>query len=205
MSNIFLKLDCFYYCPKTSVACILPFCFRVLSYIYIYHYIFILIIIYSYDLLFRVWSEWLELLATYWQSSSSLQRLEIGNEENYLKNWKWWEIFYVWNIGNVEDYFVFSTKVFSLKLSSNSLLNVHILAHWKSFVTLLRFLLIFSDERQTTKCWSINFLLIGSLFLFLQCCNMLKLSGALCKCRLKAWQFNFVDIFPPNPFPFTFF
>ena len=146
------------------------------------YHIFIFIIIYLYlslyiyidYLLFRVWSEWLELSATYWQSSSSPQRLEIGNiiwnigndenylkyrqwwelfeilemmriisnignEENYLKNWKWWELFYVWNIGNVEDYFVFSTKVFSLKLSSNSLLNVHILAHWKSFVTLLRF------------------------------------------------------------------
>ena len=182
-------------------------------YIYIDYYIFIWFIIQSVVGVIGIVGNILTILVL---------STKVRNRQYYLKYWKWWELFeisammrIIWNIGNDENYFLFEwqrgglfcvlSKVFLQKLSLNSVLNLHILARWKSFVTLLRFLLIFSDERQTTKCWSINFLLIGSLFLFLQCCNMLKLSGALCKCRLKAWQFNFVDIFSSQSVSIYFF
>ena len=184
----------------------------------VYWLLYIYIDYHIYDLLFRVWSEWLELSATYWQSSSSLQRLEIGNEENYLKNWKWWKLFEIlekmriifflkyrqW--GGRGRLFCVPYKSFSSEIEFKFSAECTHLGPLKKFVTLLRFFLIFSDEIQTTRCCSINFLLIGSLLLFFS--NVVICSSCQGRFVNVGWRPDnsiLLIFFPPNPFPFTFF
>ena len=174
--------------------------------IYIYHYIFILIIIYLY-----LWFIIQSVVGVIGIVGNILTILVLSTK---VRNRQWGELFEklemmriilclkYWQCGGL---FCVLYKSFFSKIEFKFSAECTHLGPLKKFCNPFAIFLIFSDERQTTKRWSINFLLIGSLFLFLQCCNMLKLSGALCKCRLKAWQFNFVDIFSSQSVSIYFF
>ena len=179
--------------------------------IYIYHYIFILIIIYLY-----LWFIIQSVVGVIGIVGNILTILVLSTK---VRNRQWGELFEKLEMMRIifclkyqqwggrgglfcVPYKSFSSSEIEFKFSAEC---TH-LGPLKKFCNPFAIFLIFSDERQTTKRWSINFLLIGSLLLFFS--NVVICSSCQGRSVNVGWRPDnsiLLIFFPPNPFPFTFF
>ena len=147
--------------------CVIIYLYSFISSIYIYHYIFILIIIYLY-----LWFIIQSVVGVIGIVGNILTILVLSTK---VRNRQWGELFEklemmriilclkYWQCGGL---FCVLYKSFFSKIEFKFSAECTHLGPLKKFCNPFAIFLIFSDERQTTKRWSINFLLIGSLLLF---------------------------------------